>query len=187
MNSTGSVARRFGLALARPAARPSRPLMAASLLATRGMASSKPLPPFHLAIPVHNLAAARDFYGRVMNCSEGRSSQYWIDWNLYGHQLVTHWASDDYRGAKIKNSVDAKMVPVPHFGACLTIEDFKVLADRLKAEGTKFIIEPHVRFPGAKGEQWTMFFEDPSGNSLEFKAMKDPDNLFAKYHVDEKM
>lgn len=199
--------------------------------------------------------AARQFYGGLLGCEEGRSSKTWIDWNFWGHQIVTHWAGNDvrsrgvdvtaatgalrprlecplayrpvprlrlqawrqapavaahetvrvsrpgrtrsnppahpsfavaqYKGLKIFNSVDHDMVPVPHFGCCMTVDDFQALAAKLKAANVKFIVEPHLRFVGKPGEQWTMFFEDPSGNNLEFKAMAIPANLFAKYYVDE--
>lgn len=141
--------------------------------------------PFHLAFPVHDLDAARAFYRDLLGCQEGRSSKTWIDYNLGGAQIVCHFAGADYRARDYFNGVDIDMVPVPHFGLCLTVPDFAALAERVKAAGVKFIVEPHVRFPGAPGEQWTMFFKDPSGNNLEFKAMIKPENLFAKYYVNE--
>ncbi len=134
--------------------------------------------PFHLAFPVHDLNAARDFYGRVMGCPEGRSSDEWIDFNLYGHQIVTHLSASAH--GIITNPVDGHDVPVPHFGVVLTMEQWQALADRLRAAGTHFAIPPTVRFKGQVGEQATMFFYDPSGNALEFKALKDDSQLFAK-------
>ncbi len=133
--------------------------------------------PFHLAIPVHDLAAARLFYGSVMGCPEGRSSDHWIDFNLMGHQLVVHLAAGS--GAIAHNPVDGHDVPVPHFGVVLTMADWQELADRLTAAGTQFGIAPHIRFAGQVGEQATMFFRDPSGNALEFKAFADDAMLFA--------
>jgi extradiol dioxygenase family protein len=143
------------------------------------------LAPFHIAIPVHDLSAARAFYGGVLGCAEGRSSKTWADFNMAGHQLVVHWAGNEYRGADHFNDVDHDMVPVPHFGLCLDVPTFHAFAAALKAADVKFIVEPHLRFPGKKGEQWTLFFKDPSGNNLEMKALIHPENLFAKYFVDE--
>lgn len=133
--------------------------------------------PFHLAIPVHDLAAARAFYGAVMGCPEGRSSDHWIDFNLFGHQLVVHLAAGS--GAIAHNPVDGHEVPVPHFGVVLTMADWQALAHRLTAAGVTFGIAPHIRFAGQVGEQATMFFRDPSGNALEFKAFADDAMLFA--------
>ena len=135
--------------------------------------------PFHLAFPVHDLDAARAFYGSVLGCEEGRSSDRWIDFNLYGHQIVTHLAPEG-AGVRIHNSVDADDVPVPHFGVILSMEDWEALAARLRGRGVDFIIEPKVRFQGEVGEQATMFFLDPSGNALEFKAFADMSQVFAK-------
>lgn len=135
--------------------------------------------PFHLAFPVHDLAAARAFYGELLRCPEGRSSEDWIDFDLYGHQVVAHLAPDEARQAAT-NAVDGDQVPVRHFGVVLPMEDWQALADRLKAAGVSFVIEPHVRFKGQVGEQATMFFLDPSGNALEFKAFRDIASLFAK-------
>jgi len=140
------------------------------------------LRPFHLAFPVHDLDSARAFWGGVMGCPEGRSSAEWIDFDFYGHQIVAHLvtdrpAADSDDGA---NPVDGHDVPVPHFGIVLTLEDWQTLADRLKAAGTKFAIEPYIRFKGQVGEQATMFFRDPSGNAIEMKAFRDLDQLFAK-------
>jgi extradiol dioxygenase family protein len=138
---------------------------------------------FHLAFPVHDLAAARQFYGSVIGCDEGRSSDAWVDFNFYGHQLVAHLAPDECtvpasRGAS--NAVDGHDVPVRHFGAIIPLGDWQALADRLRDAGTDFVIAPHIRFPGLPGEQATMFFLDPSGNALEFKAFADLSQVFAK-------
>jgi extradiol dioxygenase family protein len=134
--------------------------------------------PFHLAFPVHDLAAARAFYGGVLDCPEGRSSDVWIDFDLYGHQIVTHLSPG--AGAAHANPVDGHDVPVPHFGVVLTMEDWRVLATRLEAAGIEFGIAPYIRFEGQIGEQATMFFRDPSGNALEFKAFADDSQLFAR-------
>ena len=137
------------------------------------------IPPFHLAFPVHDLAAARQFYGDLLGCPEGRSSAEWVDFNFYGHQIVAHLAPDEC-GHKQTSAVDGHDVPVRHFGAVLTLAQWQTLADRLSAAGTRFVIEPYIRFKGEPGEQATMFFLDPSGNALEFKAFATLDNLFAK-------
>jgi extradiol dioxygenase family protein len=137
------------------------------------------LPPFHLAFPVHDLAAARAFYGGVLGCPEGRSSERWIDFDLMGHQIVAHLAPDSVR-ARASNLVDGEDVPVPHFGVVLAMDEWRDLADGLVAAGIDFVIPPTVRFAGEAGEQATMFFLDPAGNALEFKAMANPANLFAK-------
>jgi len=139
------------------------------------------LRPFHLAVPVHNLEKARWFYGTVMGFDEGRSSEHWIDYNFYGHQFVVHL--DD--SMKVitnhsSNSVDGHNVPIPHFGVVLSMQTWKDLADKLMTNNMDFIIAPHIRFRGESGEQATMFFQDPSGNALEFKAFKDLNMLFAK-------
>ena len=136
------------------------------------------LPPFHLAFPVDDLAAAREFYGRVLGCPEGRSSDRWIDFDLHGHQIVAHLAPDAPRN-KASNAVDGEDVPVPHFGLVLAMDEWTALAERLKAAQVAFVIPPTVRFAGQPGEQATMFLLDPAGNALEFKAMADPGNLFA--------
>jgi hypothetical protein len=136
------------------------------------------LAPFHLAFPVHDLAAARLFYGGLLGCPEGRSSAEWIDFDLFGHQIVAHLAPA--KAPDHHNPVDGHDVPVPHFGVVLGWDDFQTFAARLKAEGVKFVIEPYIRFAGQVGEQATMFFRDPSGNALEFKAFKDRSQLFAK-------
>lgn len=136
------------------------------------------LRPFHLAFPVNDLNAAREFYGKTLGCEEGRSSDQWIDFNFYGHQIVTHLSADG-AGDALKNPVDGHGVPVPHFGVVLTMEDWEALADRLRAAGTTFEIEPTIRFKGKPGEQATMFFRDPSGNALEMKAFASDDALFA--------
>ena len=134
--------------------------------------------PFHLAFPVRDLAAARAFYGGLLGCPEGRSSDSWIDFDLYGHQIVAHLS--DAAAPAIHNAVDGHDVPVPHFGVVLPWDAFHELAERLRARGTRFVIEPYVRFQGEVGEQATMFFRDPSGNALEFKAFRDPGQLFAR-------
>jgi extradiol dioxygenase family protein len=135
--------------------------------------------PFHLAFPVHDLQAARAFYGGVLGCPEGRSADAWIDFDLYGHQIVAHLAPDE-AGHRRTSQVDGDDVPVRHFGVVLSMADWEALSEKLRAVGTKFVIEPHVRFKGEVGEQATMFFLDPSGNALEFKAFADPSRLFAK-------
>jgi uncharacterized protein len=135
------------------------------------------IPRFHLAMPVDDLAAARHFYGDVLGLTQGRSADTWVDWNLHGHQFVTHLAPS--RPQRVHNPVDGHDVPVPHFGLILTIPEFQQLADRLRAAGTEFVIEPYVRFAGEAGEQWTMFLLDPAGNALEFKAFADDDQVFA--------
>ncbi len=138
------------------------------------------LTPFHIAFPVNDLAAARHFYGSVLGCPEGRSSQQWIDFDLFGHQIVAHLkpgmpALDTVH----HNPVDGHEVPVPHFGVVLPMDTWTALATRLKAAGIAFVIEPYVRFKGEIGEQATMFFLDPAGNALEFKAFADISQLFA--------
>ena len=135
--------------------------------------------PFHLAFPVDDLDAARRFYGEVLGCPEGRSSDTWIDFDLYGHQIVTHLAPGRI-SAKTANKVDADDVPVPHFGVVLPMAEWKELAEKLRERGVEFVIEPKIRFAGEVGEQATMFFLDPSGNALEFKGFRDMDTLFAK-------
>lgn len=135
--------------------------------------------PFHLAFPVNDLAAARQFYGVTMGCAEGRSSDEWIDFDFFGHQLVAHLAPEEC-GHTSSNQVDGHDVPVKHFGVVLTKPDWDTLAKRLQDTGMKFIIEPQIRFKGQVGEQATMFFLDPAGNALEFKAFEDPSQLFAK-------
>lgn len=134
--------------------------------------------PFHLAFPVHDLAAAREFYGGLLRCGEGRSSDAWIDFDLRGHQIVAH-LKPGAKPAAVTNPVDGHDVPVPHFGVVLEWGDWHAMADRLKEAGVAFGIAPHIRFKGQVGEQATMFFRDPSGNALEFKAFRDPGQLFA--------
>ena len=145
-------------------------------------AAAAPSPLFHLAFPVDDLAAARHFYGGLLGCPEGRSSAEWIDFNFFGHQIVAHLAPA--REKKLRdphhNEVDGHDVPVPHFGAVLPWDDFHALGSRLRDQGMKFVIEPYVRFAGQVGEQATMFFYDPAGNALEFKAFRDLSQLFAK-------
>lgn len=135
-------------------------------------------PRFHLAIPVSDLATCRAFYANVLGLSEGRSDRTWVDFDLYGHQLVLHEIQVDTAIAG-RNPVDGDAVPVPHFGVILSITAWQALASRLRAEGVSFVIEPHVRFEGLPGEQHTMFFLDPSGNALEFKAFADDRQVFA--------
>ena len=136
------------------------------------------LPPFHLAFPVDDLAAARRFYGEVMGCAEGRSSEEWVDFDFHGHQIVAHLAPGQAED-RASNHVDGHGVPVPHFGLVLSMADWEALAERLRAGGCDFVIAPTIRFKGQPGEQATMFLRDPSGNALEFKALADPANLFA--------
>ncbi|HEV2746758.1 MAG TPA: VOC family protein [Allosphingosinicella sp.] len=138
-----------------------------------------PLPPFHLAFPVHDIGAARAFYGGLLGCPEGRSAAHWIDFNFFGHQIVAHLAAG-MEPRRHHNPVDGHDVPVPHFGAVLPMAEWRALAERLTSAGTEFVIEPNLRFAGQPGEQATMFFLDPSGNALEIKAMARPENLFAK-------
>jgi hypothetical protein len=137
-------------------------------------------PRFHLAIPVSDLERARAFYGGVLGLAEGRSADNWVDWNFYGHQLVTHVVTVPRTPDAGHSSVDGHQVPVPHLGLLLSIADFHDLADRLRAAGTEFVIEPYLRFAGQPGEQWTMFLRDPAGNALEFKAFQDDSQVFAK-------
>ena len=137
------------------------------------------LTPFHIAFPVDDLAKARAFYGGLLGCPEGRSAEDWIDFDLYGHQIVAHLAPRRAEQPH-SNPVDGHDVPVPHFGVVLTLDDWQALADRLTAAGVKFVIEPHIRFRGETGEQATMFFLDPAGNALEFKAFADMGQLFAR-------
>lgn len=140
---------------------------------------SSSISPFHIAIPVHNLQECRAFYRDILNCEEGRSSDHWVDFNLFGHQLVIHYkpkAAEDLH----TNAVDGKDVPVPHYGVVLPWDEFHSFANHLKANSVHFIIEPYIRFEGQVGEQATMFFKDPAGNALEFKAFKDISQLFAK-------
>jgi len=135
-------------------------------------------PRFHLAFPVRDLAEARAFYGGLLGCPEGRSADDWVDFDFHGHQIVAHLAAETASSAT--NLVDGESVPVRHFGAILEVDDWKRLADRLVAAGTRFLIEPQTRFKGEAGEQRTMFFLDPSGNALEFKAFTDDAQVFAK-------
>jgi extradiol dioxygenase family protein len=137
-------------------------------------------PGFHLAIPVTDLDRTRAFYGGVLGLAEGRSASNWVDWNFYGHQMVTHVAATPRSPDAGHSSVDGHQVPVPHFGLLLSVADFHALADRLRAAGTEFVIEPYLRFAGQPGEQWTMFLRDPAGNALEFKAFQDESQVFAK-------
>ena len=136
-------------------------------------------PRCHLAVPVDDLAAARRFYGGTLGCPQGREAETWVDWDLYGHQLVTHVVVEG-GGDAGANPVDDHDVPVPHFGVLLEVDDFHALAARLRAAGTAFVIEPYLRFEGQPGEQWTMFLRDPAGNALEFKAFADDAQVFAR-------
>jgi extradiol dioxygenase family protein len=140
------------------------------------------LQPFHLAFPVSSIQASKDFYGTKLGCVEGRSAPAWVDYSLFGHQIVCHEVKG-YSAASIHNAVDGDPVPVPHFGLALTTKQFHTLAKQVESSGVEFVLKPHLRFKGQPGEQWTMFFKDPSGNALEFKAMTNPENLFAKYSV----
>jgi len=138
------------------------------------------LQPFHLAVPVHDLALAREFYGGLFGCAEGRSAAEWVDFDFFGHQLVAHLDPGARERRRHHNPVDGHDVPVPHFGVVLDWEAWHELAGRLRAAGTRFVIEPGIRFQGLVGEQATMFLYDPSGNALEFKAFRDPSQLFAR-------
>lgn len=137
------------------------------------------LTPFHIAIPVHNLEESRSFYRDILNCEEGRSSDHWVDFNFFGHQLVIHYKEKVHQDLPT-NSVDGKNVPVPHYGVVLPWTIFQEFGEMLKAKDVAFIIEPYIRFEGKVGEQATMFFMDPAGNALEFKSFKDMGQLFAK-------
>ena len=137
------------------------------------------LQPFHLAFPVDNLESARAFYGTLLGCPEGRSAPDWVDFDFYGHQIVAHLSPGE-AGHRHTSSVDGEDVPVRHFGVVLSMPQWESLAERLRAAGTTFVIEPQIRFKGQVGEQATMFFLDPCGNALEFKAFKDMGQLFAK-------
>lgn len=136
------------------------------------------MPPFHLAFPVDDIAAARRFYGEVLGCREGRSAADWVDFDFYGHQLVAHRLNRS-RADSGANPVDGHDVPVPHFGVVLSISEWQALADRL-AGSVDFLIAPTIRFKGEPGEQATMFFRDPAGNALEIKAFADPSRIFAR-------
>lgn len=136
--------------------------------------------PFHLAFPVHDLEAARAFYGGLLGCPEGRSSDHWIDFDFFGHQIVAHLSPSGRSTDAATNHVDGHGVPVPHFGVVLDMATWQKLADKARAANVEFVIEPYVRFEGQPGEQATMFFKDPSGNALEFKAFADRSKLFEK-------
>jgi uncharacterized protein len=153
---------------------PANTMPSSSLLPTTAA-----MPPFHLAFPVHDIAAARKFYGELLGCPEGRSAPDWVDFNFYGHQIVAHLAPDEC-GHRSSSKVDDHDVPVRHFGAILNLAQWQELADKLVAAGTKFVIEPYIRFKGEPGEQATMFFLDPSGNAIELKGFANLDKLFAK-------
>jgi len=134
--------------------------------------------PFHLAIPVKEISTTRGFYRDILGCKEGRSSDNWVDFDFFGHQLVIH-KNDDKKNIEVENKVDGKDVPIPHFGVVLEWNLFSQLEKRIRGQ-VEFIIEPYIRFQGQKGEQKTMFFKDPSGNALEFKTFKNIDQLFEK-------
>ncbi len=138
------------------------------------------IPPFHVAVPVHDVQLARAFYRDVLGCPEGRSDEKWVDFDLYGHQWVIHYKPKEEGAELHSNEVDGHNVPVPHYGVVLEWDQWEELSAKLKARGTKFVIEPYIRFEGQPGEQATMFFLDPCGNALEFKAFKDITQLFAK-------
>jgi len=140
----------------------------------------KTVTPFHIAIPVHNLSECRTFYREVLNCEEGRSSDHWVDFNLFGHQLVIHYQAKSETQNLHHNPVDGHDVPVPHYGVVLPWDVFQSFSAELQSKGVSFVIAPYIRFEGQPGEQATMFFKDPSGNALEFKAFKDVGQLFAK-------
>ncbi|MAN26179.1 MULTISPECIES: VOC family protein [Mesonia] len=140
----------------------------------------KHIQPFHLAIPVDDLEAARTFYRDTLELQEGRSDDHWVDFDFFGHQLVIHYKEKDSSAKKSTNPVDGKAVPIPHFGVVLTWEDFHSFSEKLQQKNISFEIEPYIRFKGKPGEQATMFFYDPCGNALEFKAFKDQQQLFAK-------
>ena len=145
------------------------------------MTKNSQVNPFHLAIPVADLAKSRQFYGEVLGCPEGRSDEHWVDFNFFGHQLVIHQKpADEISQKPIANPVDGHDVPVPHFGVVLDWNDWEALAEDLKKKNIEFVIEPYIRFKGKVGEQATMFFLDVEGNALEFKAFKNMDQLFAK-------
>ena len=139
----------------------------------------KNLSPFHLAIPVNNIAKCKIFYKEILGCVEGRSSDNWVDFDLFGHQLVIHFQESNNKNLHT-NPVDGKDVPIPHFGVILEWENFKRFSSKLEKKGVEFIIKPYIRFEGEPGEQATMFFKDPSGNALEFKSFKDSSQIFAK-------
>lgn len=146
----------------------------------QSLAGQTTLPPFHLAFPVRDIAEARAFYGELLGCPEGRSSEHWVDFNFYGHQIVAHLSPEECTSAGATSAVDDHQVPVRHFGAVLPMATWQALADKLTAAGTNFVIKPYIRFKGEPGEQATMFFMDPSGNALEFKSFADLSSLFAK-------
>ena len=136
--------------------------------------------PFHIAIPVHNLEECRTFYNEILNCEEGRSSEQWVDFNLFGHQLVIHYKPKEETTGLHHNEVDGHAVPVPHYGVVLPWDTFQEFAKELEQKNVEFVIAPYIRFKGQAGEQATMFFLDPAGNALEFKSFKDMSQLFVK-------
>jgi extradiol dioxygenase family protein len=137
------------------------------------------LSPFHLAIPVKEITETRSFYRDILGCKEGRSSDHWVDFDFFGHQLVIH-IKDVKKNIKVENKVDGKDVPIPHFGVVLEWNQFHSFSKKLKEKNIEFLIEPYIRFEGQPGEQATMFFKDPSGNALEFKSFKDLNKIFVK-------
>lgn len=149
-------------------------------LSTCGKGASAALTPFHIAFPVDDLDTARAFYGGVLGCAEGRSSADWIDFDLFGHQIVAHRVATGARAPRAAAPVDGHDVPVPHFGVVLPPARWRALAERVEAAGIAFLVAPHTRFAGQPGEQSTMFFLDPAGNALEFKAFADMGRLFAR-------
>jgi len=140
----------------------------------------KTIRPFHLAIPVDDISTCRTFYREILGCEEGRSSDHWVDFDFFGHQLVIHYKESAKSNIEATNPVDGKEVPIPHFGVILDMETFAKLSESLREKEVTFIIEPYIRFEGETGEQATMFFKDPAGNALEFKGFKNLDQLFAK-------
>ena len=143
------------------------------------MSNQQALRPFHLAIPVQHLEENRMFYRDILGCTEGRSSDHWVDFDFFGHQLVIHLSEPQSKEEVPSNPVDGKAVPIPHFGVVLDMDTFWRFAKNIEEKKVTFIIAPYIRFEGKKGEQATMFFKDPSGNALEFKAFKNLDQLFA--------
>ena len=142
--------------------------------------SENQIPPFHVAFPVSDLQEARRFYGEILGCSEGRSTDNWVDFNLYGHQVVAHYQPPKPDISLHHNPVDGHDIPVPHFGVVLSMAEWKILRDRLQGAGIQFKVKPYIRFEGESGEQATMFIFDPFGNALEFKAFQDLAYLFKK-------
>ena len=155
-------------------------LVTANSSSQEKMSHSSPLRPFHLAVQVHDLSLARQFYGELFGCPEGRSDINWVDFDFFGHQFVCHLNPNKLTGDAHVNAVDGHGVPVPHFGVVLDFDAWEQVAERLKAHGVEFVIEPYIRFKGLPGEQGTMFLYDPSGNAVEIKGFRDLGSLFAK-------